>query len=115
MQKRGIKQGEGMPALWSKGTGAKCRKRTAQGCLGLVILVAVLYFFFGGSDDDKGDAKAKATTQQKECSANDSQCIFNRYIAEAAGPCKQLIEKSAKYDFEWTDGFFRITVFTYAE
>ncbi|CAH5825241.1 hypothetical protein [Klebsiella pneumoniae] len=83
-------------------------KETAQGCLGLVILVAVLYFFFGGSDDDKGDAKAKATTQQKECSANDSQCIFDRYIAAAAGPCKQLIEKSAKYDYEWTDGFLEL-------
>ncbi|ENT8515558.1 hypothetical protein ACKGJF_002969 [Raoultella ornithinolytica] len=79
-------------------------KETAQGCFGLVIIVAALYFFFGGSDDDKGKEEAKATAQQKECSLNDSLCVYNKYLADAAIQCKPLVEKSAKYDFEWTDG-----------
>ncbi|MGP3001453.1 MULTISPECIES: hypothetical protein [Serratia] len=79
-------------------------KETAQGCLGLVILVGALFFFFSGGDDDKEKTDTKKATQQKECGINDSRCVFETYLADAAIQCRPLVEKSSKYDFEWTDG-----------
>ncbi|HFJ4332276.1 hypothetical protein [Serratia liquefaciens] len=79
-------------------------KETGQGCLGLVILVGILFFIFGG-DDDKDKTKPEKTAEVKECAASDGQCLFDRYMPEAAYPCKKLVEQSSKYDFEWTDGF----------
>ncbi|CAI2499359.1 hypothetical protein [Serratia ficaria] len=78
-------------------------KETGQGCLGLVILVGVLFFIFGG-DDDKDKTKPEKTAEVKECTAADAQCLFDKYMVDAAIPCRELVEKSSKYDFEWTDG-----------
>ena len=67
----------------------------------LVLLVWGAIKIFGGSDDNKPAAKADTP---KNCAANDGQCLFDKNWIEAASRCRPLIEKSSKYDFEWTDG-----------
>ncbi|HEO9033808.1 TPA: hypothetical protein QIF53_002124 [Serratia marcescens] len=78
-------------------------KEARQGCLGLVVLVGALFFILG-SDDDKDKTKPEKTAEVKECTAADARCLFDKYMVDAAIPCRGLVEKSSKYDFEWTDG-----------
>lgn len=42
--------------------------------------------------------------EQKRCNADDA-CFSKDYEREARRQCKPLIEASARYDHEWTDGF----------
>ncbi len=77
-----------------------------QGLIGLVTLGVILYFVFGGDDEDGKAAPAKASTA-KECAGSDTQCLFDKYFVQASTPCRQLVEKSSKYDFEWTDGIVK--------
>jgi hypothetical protein len=46
----------------------------------------------------------KKEQEQKECEQSLS-CISDKKSTEATAACVPLIERSAKYDFEWTDGF----------
>lgn len=74
-----------------------------QGLAGMVIFGVILYFIFGG--DDK--AEPSKTSAVKECTSTDTQCLFDKYFVKASTPCRQLVEKSSKYDFEWTDGIVK--------
>lgn len=90
------------PHCGVKEPGANVGRDVGQGLVGLIVVV-VLYLIYGG-DDDKNTQPEK-TAEVKECAASDGQCLFDRYMPEAAYPCKKLVEQSSKYDFEWTDGF----------
>ncbi|MDV0602844.1 hypothetical protein RZO85_24540 [Raoultella ornithinolytica] len=71
-----------------------------KGCL--VIMLLALGFGVYMTARDSGEDSSNPII----CSNTDTQCNFERNLAEASGKCKPLIERSAKYDFEWTDGMF---------
>jgi hypothetical protein len=46
------------------------------------------------------------TTQPLPRSNTDTQCNFDKNLADAITKCKPLVERAAKFEFEWTDGMF---------
>ncbi|MCX9939053.1 hypothetical protein LAD54_10370 [Klebsiella pneumoniae] len=69
-----------------------------KGCL-IVILLSVgfgVYMTFGSDD--------KAASTSQTCTNTDTQCIFDKNLADAITKCKPLVERAAKFDYEWTDG-----------
>lgn len=78
---------------------------------GLVIMIAIgtwVYHYLGVNNKIE-PSSAKDTikiTAEKQCAANDGNCLFEKYWIDASTPCKKLVEKSSKYDFEWTYGTF---------
>ncbi|HFS1992531.1 TPA: hypothetical protein ACHWTK_001362 [Escherichia coli] len=73
-------------------------KQKLGGCLVLIIIVAVIMYFIGSGDDEK------TVETTKVCSNTDTQCNFDKNLVDAVTKCKPLVERSAKYEFEWTDG-----------
>ncbi|RUS01689.1 hypothetical protein [Pectobacterium polaris] len=71
------------------------------GAAAIVIAIGWGVFHWIGSDDESTAAKAEAP---KTCSATDGRCLFKANIVDATVYCKPLVEKSSKYDHEWTDG-----------
>lgn len=69
-------------------------KQKFGGCLMLVIVVAGIMYFVGESS---GEAPI-------ECTNTDTQCNYDRNLVDASSKCKPLIERSAKHEYEWTDG-----------
>ncbi|CAH3779769.1 hypothetical protein I9Y19_003266 [Citrobacter freundii] len=72
-------------------------KQKLSGCLVLIIITVTVMYFIGNDDE-------KTTEVPKTCSNTDTQCNFDKYMVDAVTKCKPLIEKSAKFEFEWTDG-----------
>lgn len=73
---------------------------------GLAVVIVVgtgLYWYFG--DDETTPAKTK-TAAAKDCKAGDDTCIFEKNWIQVSNLCRPVIEKSSKYEFEWTDGMF---------
>lgn len=71
---------------------------------GLVVMGGLVwgaFHFFGGSDSKETE---KPHSGPKVCATDDGQCIFDQNWIKASTPCRTLVEKSAKFDFEWTDG-----------
>lgn len=71
--------------------------------IGLLVVVGLVWGgvkIFGGSDDNS----TTKTDTPKTCSASDGQCLFDKNWPDAATSCRPLIERSAKHEFEWTDG-----------
>ncbi len=74
---------------------------------GLGLLAAVVFIISsvsGGGSDDAGAKDAAAQNAPKVCAATDGQCIFDENSVAAGMACRPLIQRSAKYDYEWTDG-----------
>ena len=82
-------------------------KQKLGGCLILIVIVAAVMYFIG-SRDDKETASAPKT-----CSNTDTQCNYDQNLVDAVTKCKPLIERSAKYEYEWTDGILD-TIFSHA-
>ncbi|HED3853612.1 TPA: hypothetical protein R4217_002466 [Enterobacter soli] len=82
-------------------------KQQLGGCLILIVIATAFFFFFGGSDDKKTAEVAK------ECSNTDTQCNYDQNLVDAITKCKPLIERSAKFEYEWTDGLLD-TIFSHA-
>lgn len=68
------------------------------------------------------EAEAKALAAQKEAeekaelqkNINNAEWLHNKYSYKAIYPCQKAVEKLAKYDFEWTDGFLESKFDSYA-
>lgn len=73
-------------------------KQKLSGCLIMIIIVAAIAYFVGG-DDEK-----KTTEAPKACSNTDTQCNFDTNLVDAITKCKPLVERAAKFEYEWTDG-----------
>lgn len=82
-------------------------KQNLGGCLILIVLSVAI-----GAYMSSGDDKPKETETVKVCSDTDAQCNFDKYLVDAIVNCKPLIERSAKHEFEWTDGFAE-TIFSH--
>ena len=82
-------------------------KQKLSGCLILVIIVAAIMYFVGEGGDNK------TTEAPKECSNTDTQCNYDRNLADASAKCKPLVQRSAKHEYEWTDGILD-TIFSHA-
>lgn len=73
--------------------------------LALGVLGTGAYMYFGDNSTNSDASKEQTlTSEAKACTAEDGECLFNKYWAKAAPGCRKLIEKSSKYDYEWTDG-----------
>ncbi|HDG1673796.1 TPA: hypothetical protein PFE07_003264 [Kluyvera cryocrescens] len=77
-----------------------------KGCLILIVLAIGFGAYMTFSGDDKAES-APLT-----CSNTDMQCNYDRNLVDAVTKCKPLVEKSAKYDFEWTDSMLD-TIFSH--
>lgn len=73
--------------------------KTWQGFIVLAVIIAIGWFFIGG-DSKESDDKAAA----KACTQTDGECLFKANLVDAVIGCKPLIEKNAKYEYEFTDG-----------
>ena len=73
-------------------------KQKLGGCLVLIVLAIGFGVYMASGD------KEKAAAAPKTCAGNDTQCLFDANLATALTKCKPLVERSAKYDFEWIDG-----------
>ncbi|KZQ99270.1 hypothetical protein A3N66_07370 [Enterobacter hormaechei subsp. steigerwaltii] len=71
-------------------------KQTLGGCLVLIVLAVGFGVYMASGDDEQ----AKAA---QNCSNTDTQCNFDQNLVDAVTKCKPLIEKTAKYEYEWTD------------
>ncbi|WP_072091876.1 hypothetical protein [Trabulsiella odontotermitis] len=93
--------------------------RPWQGCLFLIVIAAILisvsyHFLFGDSKPTQPQTTTESVSKppenkphkQNDCNLNDDQCLFNKYSYDVAYPCQKLVEKSARYEYEWTDGMF---------
>ncbi|WP_078000337.1 hypothetical protein [Edwardsiella tarda] len=78
--------------------------QTFFGFIFIIALIAIGWYFIGG--DSKDSTKPTNSTQKttQECATNDGECLFNKYLFDAITSCKPLVERSAKYEYEWTDG-----------
>lgn len=79
------------------------------GCLALIVLAGVITFLISRCGEDEAKEKKQA------CDAGDKACISEKYKREAWNLCKPIIERSAKFDYEFTDnwldgGFTRYVV-----
>lgn len=72
--------------------------KVMKGCLILVLLSLGFATYMTFSDDDK------PTSPPATCSNTDTQCNFDKNLVDAVTKCKPLVERSAKYEYEWTDG-----------
>lgn len=73
-------------------------KQKLSGCMILIVVVAAIAYFVG-DDDEKKTAEAP-----KVCSSTDTQCNFDKNLVDAIIKCKPLVERAAKFEYEWTDG-----------
>ncbi|WP_213132238.1 hypothetical protein [Citrobacter sp. FP75] len=82
------------------------KKEAAGGCLILVVLAIIVCWLWSSCSSDKSDTTKTADAEKdvKTCAATDGQCLFNKEIGAAIVQCVPLVERSAKFDFEWTDG-----------
>lgn len=76
-------------------------KQTLSGFFVLLALGTGLYFYFGGDDST---AKESQSAEAKQCSSDDSECLFSKYWPEVAPKCRKLVENASKFEHEWTDG-----------
>ncbi|MEQ5834209.1 hypothetical protein [Marinobacter sp. NFXS9] len=92
-------------------------KDTLVGAVGLFVIVVIGWAIFG--PDDEPDSEP-SKTQQSEKSADelaaekaakaeecrkDIQCWGRENVASATTLCVQAVERRAKYEVKWTDGF----------
>lgn len=77
-------------------------KQKLGGCLVLIVIFFLIWAFVGKDSDDE----EKTAATPKECSNTDTQCNFDKYMVDAITKCKPLVERAAKFEFEWTDGMF---------
>lgn len=82
-------------------------KQKLGGCLTLLVLSVGFAVYMSSGDKDKPADTVKV------CSAKDTQCNFDKHLVSALSKCKPLVERSAKFDFEWTDGMLD-TAFSHA-
>jgi hypothetical protein len=73
-------------------------KQKLGGCLVLIVIAVVIGIYFGGSDEKK------TASTPKVCSNTDTQCNFDKNLVDAISKCKPLVERAAKFEYEWTDG-----------
>lgn len=73
-------------------------KQQMGGCLVLIVISLGIGLYFGTGGDDK------PAETPKVCSNTDTQCNFDKNLVDAVTKCKPLVERSAKYEYEWTDG-----------
>lgn len=73
-------------------------KQAITSFITLGILVYAGWYFIADHDD------SKKVTAPKTCGVNDEECLFNLNFIDASTPCRKLVEKSAKFEYEWTDG-----------
>lgn len=74
----------------------------------VVIGTAAYWYFDVGGGSDANSPTVAAAKAEKVCGATDGECLFNKHMADAVYPCKKLIEKTSKYDYEWTDSIFNL-------
>lgn len=73
-----------------------------------VILLVGAYWYFGWGDDPSPAEKAAATAaierKEAECTA-DLDCWASKWQVRAGRDCQEQIQRLAKNNFEWTDGW----------
>lgn len=99
------------------------------GGLGMIVLLAGLGYFFLGGDEESADPESSVAEEEgstgeetedklsdEECK-KDLQCWGDRHSAYASAACSPEIEKLAKYDYEWTDGWtgVRLARFSFSD
>ncbi|MBR8654225.1 zinc ribbon domain-containing protein [Achromobacter sp. Marseille-Q0513] len=84
-------------------------KKKAHPALVGIVALGIIYFAFGGG---KGGASKPAAPSAEgsrasaaSCAAADLTCLGNAGVSAASVYCRREVEKLAKYDFKWTDGF----------
>ncbi len=82
-------------------------KQKAGGCLGMIIIAALIGYWMSGDDSDK---KTPVT-----CEANDGECVAQKMMTDPdlIRGCKSPIEKSTQFEYEWTDGLITPTFSRY--
>jgi hypothetical protein len=55
--------------------------------------------------EQRAQAKAEQKALALEKNKRNARWLADEYTLRATGPCKKAVEKLAKYDYEWTDGF----------
>ncbi|MGI1757537.1 hypothetical protein [Serratia marcescens] len=95
--------------------------RPWHGCLTIIVffiivIALIYYFFFSGKARDTQPQPVATTTESvnkpvkkaekstTDCNPNDGQCLYNKYLLDVNYPCQKLVERAAKYEYEWTDG-----------
>lgn len=63
------------------------------------MIIAISWFFIGGDNKESND-----NADVKICLQTDGECLFKANLVDAVIGCKPLIEKNAKYEYEFTDG-----------
>lgn len=73
-----------------------------KGFFSLVFIIWVVWLFIG--DDEDTAAVAEPEISPEECK-KELACWGEKYSVDAQVDCHPRIERMAKYDVEWTDGF----------
>lgn len=72
--------------------------------------VSLPWFELSSVTFSKEDQKPKKTASVKaQCASDDSQCLYSKYTLDAVRTCRPLIQRLAKYDYDWTDGMLTPT------
>lgn len=84
-------------------------KPTQYGC-GTLILIGVVIFIWVGVFTDNSPPSGSSQVSSSETKAKPAPCttdacIADEYMSWAAGPCKRSIERHAKHQAEWLDGW----------
>ncbi|MFZ5272156.1 hypothetical protein [Enterobacter asburiae] len=71
----------------------------------LIIIVGVMVYLWVLDDGNSpaGGSSAKEPDASSSCNENDDECVFKDHVTAAFRDCRGPIERSSKYDFEWTD------------
>ncbi|ELY4778454.1 hypothetical protein SM077_000237 [Cronobacter sakazakii] len=75
-------------------------KQTLGGFIVLAVIIGAIWLFVGGDDKEESNQQQP---HPATCSNTDTQCNFDKNIVDAVTKCKPLVERSAKYEYEWTD------------
>ncbi len=86
-------------------------KQKAGGCLVILVLAAAIGYWMSG---DSSDDKSSSTTAAK-CEATDGECVAQKLMSDpdVIRGCKSPLEKSVKFEYEWTDGIMTPTFSRY--
>lgn len=78
---------------------------------GAVLLAVGYWYFFTGADDPAQQAAAQAAVEREEAAcAEDLDCWASKWQVRAGSDCRAPIERLARNNFEWTDGWSEPTL-----
>ncbi|RVH25073.1 hypothetical protein [Sinorhizobium meliloti] len=73
---------------------------------GAILLAGAYWYFFTGDEEPTQNAAAKAATEREDAAcAADLDCWASKWQVRAGRDCQEPIQRLAKNDFEWTDGW----------